>query len=270
MTCEDARRLIHGYADRELDIRTSLEVEQHLKECASCARERESLALLQSTLKQNAPYYQASAALRKLVRSSTRAAVWAEQGPRWWLPFFAAAWRWPVAAAAAAVLVAIVLRGAILGPSIPGPPSITDVLGREVVASHVRSLMANHLTDILSSNQHTVKPWFDGKLDFAPSVQDLSAQGFPLVGGRLDFLDGRPVAALVYRYRLHIINLFTWPAERTAGTVPQFGAWQGYNTIHWTKSGMEYWAVSDVAPSRLERFGQLVREGSSSTSSPGR
>jgi anti-sigma factor RsiW len=261
VTCEDARPLIHGYADRELDLRTSLDVEQHLKECASCARERESLALLQSTLKQNAPYYQASAALRRLVRSSTRAAVRAEQGSRWRLPFSASAWRWPVAAAVAAVLVAIVLRDVISGPSIPGPPPIGGVLAREVVASHVRSLMANHLTDILSSNQHTVKPWFDGKLDFAPPVQDLSAQGFPLVGGRLDFLDGRPVAALVYRYHLHIINLFTWPTERASGTVPQFGAWQGYNTVHWTKSGMEYWAVSDVAPSELERFARLVREG---------
>ncbi len=258
MTCEDTRRLIHGYADGELDLRTSLDLEQHLKECGSCAQRYESLAVLKSALRENAPYYQASAALRSLVRSSTRAAVRAEQGLRWRLLFSASAWRWPIAAAAAAVLVAIVLRGAILAPSIPGPPS-ARVLASEVVASHVRSLMANHLTDILSSNQHTVKPWFDGKLDFAPSVQDLSAQGFPLLGGRLDFLDGRPVAALVYRYRLHIINLFTWPTERASATAPQLETRQGYNTVHWITSNMEYWAVSDLAPSELERFVQLVR-----------
>jgi anti-sigma factor RsiW len=120
--------------------------------------------------------------------------------------------------------------------------------------------MANHLTDVLSSNQHTVKPWFEGKLDFAPSVLDLSAQGFPLVGGRLDFLDGRPVAALVYRYRLHVINLFTWPSEQSGAATPQSGSTQGYNTIHWTQSGMRYWVVSDLAAPQLEKFVQLVRE----------
>ena len=256
MTCEDARRLINGYADRELDLRASLEVEQHLKECASCARQYESLALLKSALQENAPYYQASAALRKAVRSSTRAAVRAEEGWQWRLPSFISLWRWPVAAAAAAVLVAIVLRGTIPGPSMPRS-STGDLLATEVVASHVRSMMANHLTDVLSSNQHTVKPWFEGKIDFAPTVQDFSAQGFPLVGGRLDFLDGRPVAALVYRYRLHIINLFTWPTEQVSATGPQIETRQGYNTVHWIKSNMQYWAVSDVAPSELERFARL-------------
>ena len=257
MICEDASRLIQGYADDEVDLRTSLDLEQHLKECASCAREYQSVVALRSALKQNLPYYEASAALTKRVRSSTRAAVRAETGSRWRPYFVSSQWRWPVAAAAV-LFVTIVLRGVI-----PGPPSIGDVLGREVVASHVRSLMANHLTDVLSSNQHTVKPWFDGKLDFAPVVLDLSAQGFPLVGGRLDYLDDHPVAALVYHYRLHVINLFTWPTGRAPDTQPRLATQEGYNSVHWTESGMEYWAVSDVAPSQLAKFAQLVREGSS-------
>jgi anti-sigma factor RsiW len=255
MTCEDARRLIQGYADGELDLRTGLDLEQHLNECASCAREHESVVALRSALKENLPYYEASAALRKRVRSSMRAAIRAETGARWRPGLVSSAWRWPVAAAAV-LLVAIVLRGVI-----PTPPSTGDVLGREVVASHVRSLMANHLTDVLSSNQHTVKPWFDGKLDFAPVVLDLSAQGFPLVGGRLDYIDGHPVAALVYHYRLHVINLFTWPTGRAPDTQLRLATREGYNSVHWTESRMEYWAVSDVAPPELERFAQLVREG---------
>ena len=255
MTCEDARGLIHGYADGELDLRTSLELEQHLNECASCAREYQSVVALRSALKENLPYHEASAALRERVRIATRAAIRAETGSRPRLKLASSTWAWPVAAAAV-LLVAIVLGGVI-----PRPSSSRDGLGREVVASHVRSLMANHLTDVFSSNQHTVKPWFDGKLDFSPIVLDLSAQEFPLVGGRLDYIDGHPVAALVYRYRLHVINLFTWPTTRAAQTQTHIETQAGYNSIHWTESGMEYWAVSDVAPPQLERFTQLVRAG---------
>jgi anti-sigma factor RsiW len=262
MSCDEARGLIHAFIDGELELRASLEMEQHLKECSPCASESERLAVLRSALREKAPYYQASSALKKHMASSVRAAGRAEEGWRSWPQLSATIWRWPVTAAAAAVLVAIILRGTFLGPSVG-----VDALGREVVASHVRSLMANHLTDVLSSNQHTVKPWFAGKLDFAPSVADLSAQGFPLVGGRLDFLDGRPVAALVYRYRLHIINLFTWPAEQPGVAAPKLGTEQGYNTVHWTQSGMEYWAVSDVAAPELDRFVELVIDsGSGSTS----
>ncbi len=238
-----------------LDLRTSLDVEQHLKECPSCAREHEGGVALRAALKEKLPYHEASAALRKRVRSSTRAAIRAETRSRSRLGFVSTAWRWPVAAAAA-LLVAILGRGLI-----PGRSSMGDVLGREVVASHVRSLMANHLTDVLSSNQHTVKPWFDGKLDFAPVVLDLSTQGFPLVGGRLDYIDGHPVAALVYHYHLHVINLFTWPTANPPDSQTHIATREGYNSVRWTESGMEYWAVSDVAPPQLEKFAQLVRAG---------
>jgi anti-sigma factor RsiW len=255
MSCEEARRLIAGYADGELDLRTSLDIEQHLKDCPSCAREYEGGVVLRAALKEKLPYYQASTALRKRVHSSVRAAIRTERYSRSRLGSVSTAWRWPVAAAAA-LLVAILARGLI-----PGPSSVGDVLGRQVVASHVRSLMANHLTDVLSSNQHTVKPWFDGKLDFAPVVLDLSPQGFPLFGGRLDYIDGHPVAALVYHDHLHVINLFTWPSAHTPDSEKRMATYDGYNSIYWTQSGMEYWAVSDVAPPELERFAQLVAAG---------
>jgi len=259
VTCDEARSLIHAYADGELDLRSSLELEQHLGQCASCAREYEGITALRSALKQNLSYYEASDSVKGRIRSSSRAAIRAETRSRSLRTVAPYAWRWP-AAVAAIMLIGISLRGVM-----SGPPSMSDALGREVVASHVRSLMANHLTDVPSSNQHTVKPWFDGKLDFAPVVLDLAGQGFPLVGGRLDFIDGHPAAAMVYRYRLHVINLFTWPTEHAADTQPSLAMNEGYNSVHWTEAGMEYWAVSDVAAHELGTFAQLVREGIAST-----
>jgi len=254
VNCQDARELLHGYIDAELGLRASLDIERHLQECAACAREYASVVALRSALKENSLYYDAPEELRRRIRSDARAAIRAANGPGWWQRLSAPGWSWPATAAVTALLALIIIRGVM-----PVPPPSSEALGGEVLASHIRSMMADHLTDVLSSNQHTVKPWFDGKIDFAPSVQDLSAQGFPLAGGRLDFLEGRPVAALVYHRRLHIINLFTWPSGPAPDSPPQLETRQGYNLVHWTKAGMEYWAVSDVAPADLEAFAQLVR-----------
>jgi len=139
---------------------------------------------------------------------------------------------------------------------------------QDVIAGHVRSLMANHLTDVLSADQHTVKPWFEGHVDFAPPVPDLTAQGFPLVGGRLDYLDKRPVAALVYRRQQHAINLFVWPAlpgeARPASTV----TYHGYNVVHWTMDGMTYWAVSTLNAQEMQAFAHAVQQHTTLPATP--
>jgi anti-sigma factor RsiW len=259
VTCEEARPLVHAYVDGELDVVRSLEIEAHLSSCAGCAHEQACLQVLHKALSSGALYHEAPAGLERRVRAAVRDARRAEGRPTF------ARWHygWAGAAAAAVLLVAILVRGVL-----PTGPSAGDLTAREVVDDHLRSLTANHLTDVLSSNQHTVKPWFDGKLNFTPPVEDLAAEGFPLVGGRLDYLDNRLVAAVVYRRRQHIINLFISPAERAADILPASQVRGGYNIVHWTKSGMAYWAVSSVSAPELAKFAHLVREESPAASTP--
>jgi len=259
VTCQEARPLVHAYVDSELDVVRSLEVEAHLSGCIACAREEANLRALHKALGNSALYYEAPARVERRVRAALRDARRTERGRGFALRRYS----WVGAAAAAGLFVAIIVKG-VLPPGLPAG----ELTAREVVDDHLRSLTGNHLTDVLSSNQHTVKPWFDGKLNYTPPVKDLSSDGFPLIGGRLDYLDDHPVAAVVYRRRQHIINLFISPAEHGADTPPSSQAHEGYNIVHWTKSGMTYWVVSSLNGAELGKFAELVNQESSPAPAP--
>ncbi len=246
MNCRDALDLVHGYIDGELDLVKCLEVEQHLGACPACKVRYDQLRELSAGIRAHALYQAAPAALRARVA----AALPRERG------LGARAWgRWGMAAA----LALFTLLGLGIGLAWL-QPGADERLAREVTAAHVRSLMADHLMDIASSDRHTVKPWIDGKLDFSPPVEDLAAQGYPLAGGRLDYLGGRGVMALVYRRHAHVINLFIWPQAPQADSGVRFDSVQGYNVAHFTRASMAFWAVSDVSPEEFETFVGLVRD----------
>ena len=249
MNCQEIEGLKHAYADRELDLVRTTEIEHHLSDCRACSQAYQHIRALGSALKSADLYFKAPAQLKKRIRASLPNE--ARSSPT--TPF--AWWQWlkwgiPVAGTA---LTALLLATALIRPS------TDERLTQEITASHVRSLMAAHLTDVASSDQHTVKPWFDGKIDFAPPVKDLAAQGFPLVGGRLDYLQDRQVAALVYQRHKHFVNLFIWPAPRSSNTTEKLTVRLGYNLIHWKESGMTFWAVSDLNSAELREFADLIK-----------
>ena len=244
MGCQETQNLMHGYIDGELDLLNNLQVEQHLQDCPACARDHQNNQALRSALSTSSLYFNAPANLQKRVRSSVRAGVKGETKPGM------LSWRWLVVGGSLA-LISIIILGLVY---IQSSPARDELLAQEVVSGHVRSLMANHLTDVPSTDQHTVKPWFDGKLDFSPPVTDLTAQGFILVGGRLDYIGNRPVAALVYQRRQHFINLFIWPEAIESGSRNKIAVRQGYNLIYWKRAGMAYWAVSDLNINELQEF----------------
>ncbi|HXZ89114.1 MAG TPA: anti-sigma factor [Candidatus Binataceae bacterium] len=250
MTCEEARPLLDAYIDGELELMLSFDIERHVRGCAACARAVGNIRALSGELSAGAAYYSAPPALAARVRAAIRNEQRA-QG-RALLPLVRFNFRW--VAGAAALLMAAIVGSAVLVPR----PSPDDAIARAVVADHVRSLMENHLTDVLSSDQHTVKPWFDGRVDFAPPVEDFAARGFPLVGGRLDYLSDRAVAAVIYRRRKHVINLFVWPTPGARDTAMTTGVRQGYNLVHWTRAGLTYWVVSNLNGAELREFSEMV------------
>ena len=250
MNCLETQNLIHAYLDGELDLVKSLEIEEHLQGCGACSQAYKNHQALRTALNAGSLYFRSPAPLRKRIQVALRQADRSGTHAPRVLP-----WRWlgVVVSLAAVMFVTWSVTRSL------SAPSANDLLAQEVVASHVRSLMPDHLADVASSDQHTVKPWFSGKLDFSPVVEDLANQGFPLVGGRLDYLDNRPVAALVYRYQQHVINLFSWPAVGASDTTMTMDTRQGYHVAHWIKSNMAYWVISDLNETELQQFVQLVQ-----------
>lgn len=252
MVCRESRALMDASLDRELDPQTDLALIRHLETCHDCRAAYESEVSRRDVARYAIPYYRAPKGLAARMRSAALGTKENEPAARRSLP--ARGW----AAAAAAALVAA--AAFMLGRQSVVPTPSGQIIQQEIVACHVRSLMASHLVDVVSTDRHTVKPWYSGKLNFSPPVADLSSRGYKLTGGRLDYVDGHPAAALVYRFRKHIINVFVWPSDSPASGGPQTTASiHGYNMVHWDGQGMTWWIVSDAEESGLEGLADDLR-----------
>ena len=251
MNCELTQTVLHGYLDGELDAARAADFERHLISCPDCVAALEVNENLRSSLQRAGLYERAPVALRQKLQAqlgaSARPSVIPMRNP--------APWRW--LAIAATFLLAIFLGWRLL-PFLRGSSGET-ALASAIVDAHLRSLQPGHLEDVQSTDQHTVKPWFDGKLDFAPPVHDFVNEGFPLQGGRLDVVHGRTVAVLVYARRKHLINVFVWPTTEP-DSEPLSGSQLGYHWIDFRKAGMEMCAVSDVTPDDLSELQHLLMQ----------
>ncbi|MGF6431888.1 MULTISPECIES: anti-sigma factor family protein [Bradyrhizobium] len=243
MTCEEAGVLIHALIDGELDAGHAREVEAHVEGCAHCAALMKEYQEIRQAIAESDLRYKAPLELRrKIERSLPQPQAQAAPTRRSVLRGFALGSA--VSAMAATGLVAIVLRN-----------DDEQRIENEVVSAHLRSLQAGHLTDVISTDQHTVKPWFNGKLDVSPPVIDLTAQGFTLIGGRLDYVNAREIGAVVYKRRQHVINLFVAQTANTERKAAKISTLQGFNIRRWSDRGLNYWAVSDLGADELGEFG---------------
>jgi anti-sigma factor RsiW len=242
-TPEDSTLLLHAYLDDELDPANALAIERRMATDPTLAAEYKQVEALQRLLREQLPHEAPSPNLRGRIE----AAIGMKQ------PRTQPSWR---ALAASIIVTAMVASGATW---IVQGLEVQDMVGDAVVAGHIRSLMASQPADIISSDQHTVKPWFNGRIPEAPRVVDLAKQDFPLIGGRLDVIGRKPVPTLVYRHRKHLISLTAVPAARLAVSAPAFRTTDGYNILRWTEDGVAYWAISDLSAGDLGRFAQLFR-----------
>jgi anti-sigma factor RsiW len=242
MTCEEAEVLIHALIDGELDAGHAHEVETHVAGCANCAALLKDYREMSKVMADADLRYKAPLELRRRIET---ALPQPKPAPSRRSVLRGFALGSAVSAMAATGLVAIVLRN-----------DDEARIESEVVSAHLRSLQAGHLTDVISTDQHTVKPWFNGKLDVSPPVIDLTAQGFTLIGGRLDYVDARAIGAVVYRRRQHVINLFVAQTANTERHAARIATLQGFNIRRWSDRGLNYWAVSDLGADELAEFGE--------------
>jgi anti-sigma factor RsiW len=262
MDHKEVRDLAGAWFDGELPKDSRAQLETHIAGCADCRGAVEAERAMIARVKSTATYHEAprdlAARLSQKLRAETNDG--AEAGSNVVAlraaPGRESFWR-PMALAASFVLAALLSGGVGYMSSIP---ATGDQLVQQTVDSHVRSLLANHLTDVASTDQHTVKPWFNGHLDTAPPVKDFAAQGFPLIGGRLDYVDHRPVAAMVYRHGMHPINLFVWSDPSSTKGQPSAASRQGYNIRHWVDGDLTYWLISDVEADQLDVLESLLRK----------
>jgi anti-sigma factor RsiW len=299
MRCDDCKELIGALHDDELDARKAEQVRAHLTECEPCGTAFEHFQTLRGAIRADIPRHKASDLLRARITRALRddeagsfsarargmaqggeASSSSERGPG--APPIPArevgrmqgggdrtdGWRWLAIAASVLCVVSLGYAARVTA----GRTDASAFVTHDLLSSHVRSLMPGHLADVASTDQHNVKPWFGGRLDYSPTVYDLKADGFPLQGGRLDYVGTRPVAALIYGRRQHTINLYLWPAGSEHGP-DQSLTENGYHMVHWTRDGMEYWAVSDLNMQELKEFAarhQALDDSLSSASEAGK
>ena len=250
MNCQECPDYIDAYIDNELDIATAILVKQHLRDCIPCQQLLEARKMVGALLDDPHVQFEVPDSLPGKIHSvlpPSRPVVQQRSGRRVVIPWFSV----PLAMAAT---IAMMLGLVFLYQRSTFNRSPSDTLAQDVISSHVRSLLATHLLDVPSTDQHTVKPWFDGKLKFSPPVHDFAEHGFRLTGGRLDYFNGREVAALVYQRNKHVINLFIWPSEPGRNTAAESFTKDGYNVSHWERDGFAFWAVSDVNAEDLRAF----------------
>lgn len=250
--CSEHALLLHGLIDGELDAANSVKIEAHVKTCASCAAELRWFEAIRAQLAATGVRHAAPSGLRDRIEAQIKSET-AQASKAHGLPGRPHI-RWFAGGALTAMAASIALFLAL-------PQVSTRPLQDQLVASHTRSLLATHLTDVATSDQHVVKPWFNGRIDFAIPVVDLAEQGFPLVGGRLDYLEDSVVPALVYKRRLHTINLFVRPASGASFAADFTTTRRGFNILRWSDNGLEYWAVSDVSAGELTSFREAFRQG---------
>ena len=250
MRCASSRPLLELHSDGELSASESAEIQEHIENCADCDGLYRRLEHLQSGIRMQATRHTAPAHLRQRIQAALREAAGSEPQPR------RMHWNWVAVAASILLFASMAWNIASLRSR---DSAARDMLAQEVLSSHLRSLMGTHLLDVPSLDQHTVKPWFNGKLSFSPDVKDFSSQGFRLIGGRMEYIADRPVAALVYQRRQHFINLFIWPSPSSSQNGYSEMKRSGYNLVSWTEGGMTCWAVSDLQTGELEQFAQLYK-----------
>jgi anti-sigma factor RsiW len=257
MDCMSVRGQMHAYLDQELDLPSVAAIDRHLASCPACKAAFAQLSALKSGLRKHAVRHSAPAALAERIRAGVAASA-AGTRTETPAPLRRAPWfqHWLQLGGAFAAASVMTWTAATLYYA----SAQDDLIAEQVFSAHARSVLTDRLSDVASSDQHTVKPWLSSKLDFSPPVADLAGAGFPLVGGRVDYVNSRPVAALVYRHRQHWIDLFVWPDAKSSRASPEALAKNGFNVLRWTDAGMTFWAISDVNAAELKTFAEAYRK----------